>query len=142
MKNFKFLFALAIILFTSMSLLPNNASASSWSEWQTVTGDCQVRVWTDYSVYTSNATSVDVQAESRNCPQLDYYMDVWGTDSTGYEFMIRSIDQVTGYFSYLTPVKKLYLDDLNHSTQARVRVLLTGSVPNTAVWSDEIMIYR
>src|SRR5699024_12344287 len=99
-------------------------------------------VSTDYSVYTSSATSIDVQAQSSNCSRMDYQMDVWGIDSTGYDFMIHSINPATGYFSYLTPVKKLYLSPLDYSTTAKVRVLVDGPNGNHAVWSNNIMIYR
>ncbi|MFD2657582.1 hypothetical protein [Gracilibacillus thailandensis] len=130
---------LTVLAFNFSSI---ETSAATWSSWQTVSGSCKVRVSTDYSVYTSNATSVDVQAESTNCPRMDYQMDIWGIDSTGYTFMIDAINPTTGYFSYRTPVKKLYLSNLTYSTQAKVRVLVDGPSGNKAVWSNNIMIYR
>ncbi|MDX8047145.1 hypothetical protein SH601_14225 [Gracilibacillus sp. S3-1-1] len=141
-RNFKVVisFLLLVPLFFSFNSL--ETSAATWSNWQTVSGSCKVRVSTDYSTYTSRANSIDVQAQSSNCSRMDYYVDVWGIDSTGYDFMIDSISQQTGYFSYLTPVKKLSLSKLNYSTKAKVRVLVRGPKGNVDVWSKNIMIYR
>ena len=143
-KEIVFIFNLGILaLFLISSLIPTGKAEAAWTGWQKVQGNCEVRVWTDYSTYTSKATSVDVQAQSRNCPKLNYQMDIWEIDSTGYDVMSTHITPVTGYFSYLTPVKKLYLNRLPYSTKAKVRVLVHGSgIPYTALWSNNIMIYR
>ncbi|TKD70759.1 hypothetical protein [Pseudalkalibacillus hwajinpoensis] len=101
---------LMIGLISVLTFLPMNQAEAAMSSWQSVYGisGCEVRVWTDYSAYTSSATTIDWYAESRDCPKLNYEASV---DSYGSTFV--DTPTLKGYFSYRTPIKSFYLRDLS-----------------------------
>lgn len=80
---------------------PNTSEAASYGPWKNVRGisGCKVRVVTDYSVYTTSATTIDAYAQSTGCPKFYYEMRVVnpGLHAGG------TIQ--TGNFSFQTPWK-------------------------------------
>ncbi|MBH0170410.1 hypothetical protein [Fictibacillus sp. 18YEL24] len=97
-------FSLAFIL-TFTSTFKVNAATGSWHN-TTISG-CQVRVWTDYSRYTSSATSIDTYAETNGkCGTIDYKAAIYVTG----EGRVSSVQ--SGYFANRTPIKYFYFSNM------------------------------
>lgn len=119
-KIFKNLTIAAVAVASLVTLTPNDKAEAATTGWQTLWGNCQVRIWVDAYTYTKGATTIDTWAEQNGaCGRLDYeaYLRV------GEGHFTES--QVTGSFTGRSNTKSLYLRPirnagLNSGSSARV----------------------
>lgn len=112
---------------------PNiQAAAASYGLWENVPGysSCKVRMVTDYSTYSTSATTIDAYIENNGhstCPRIDY--NTFIVDDTYGQL---SAETYSGYFSSRTPTKYFYLSkfvDVNanpNSAQVQAQLRVNG----------------
>ncbi|MEB6548088.1 hypothetical protein MXL46_03065 [Heyndrickxia sporothermodurans] len=108
-KFIKFFLVITLFISSSIFLLPNKQAEAATSSWWNVKGisGCQVRVWTDYTVYTASADTIDSYLESKgNCGRLEYEM--WSQMVGSATFYSK--EKYKGYFSSRTPTKTFNLN--------------------------------
>ncbi|MEK5390740.1 hypothetical protein NSQ59_10280 [Margalitia sp. FSL K6-0131] len=133
MKKIFLLIPIFTVFISSIFLIaPQNKSEAATSSWQSIKGvsGCQVRVWTDYTTYTSNATTIDSYLESNGqCGKLDYEGMVAQQNGTEN---FHSKTMYSGYFSNKTPVKTFNLDQFTGKFDETVKDIYVYAL----VWAD------
>lgn len=108
----KLLLSFSLALICCLTLLPQGKAEAAYGSWSRVTSTCEVRVWTDYTTYTSSATTIDAFAELKgSCQKYDYKMYV---QVYGFAGAISPVQ--TGWFSSRTPTKYFNLNQLKGSS--------------------------
>lgn len=120
------------------------------SSWQSVTGisGCKVRVWTDYTAYTSSADTINSYLESNGyCGRLEYENMIAQQEGNANFY---SRDRYSGYFSNQTPTKLFNLNNFTgkfySTTDVKVYALVwkDGKKSSTAtlIESLPLTIYK
>lgn len=113
LKKIKMIILSSLVMIGSIvAISPTNAVEASMSGWQTISGSCKVRVWTDADTYTSRATSVDTYAETNGkCNTLNYkmYISAYAAGGSGQISPTKS-----GSFKTKTPTKKFYFSQMDN----------------------------
>ncbi|MED3649139.1 cell wall-binding protein [Heyndrickxia sporothermodurans] len=129
-KYFKSLLALTLLISSGLFIFPNGKAEAATSSWQSVTkiSGCKVRVWTDYTIYTSNADTIDSYLESNgHCGRLEYEgMSAQQNENANF----YSKNRFNGYFSNRTPIKRFNLDNFT----GRFTGTTKGIYVNALVW--------
>lgn len=110
-KNFLAMFMFIVTIIGGFFTVSSKAEAANYGPWLSVSGysGCQVRAVTDYSSYSSTATTVDAYLESNgSCPQMNYTQF-----NVGDGYGIISKENYSGYFSNRTPTKYFYLSNFD-----------------------------
>ncbi|MDA7027879.1 hypothetical protein PJ311_14985 [Bacillus sp. CLL-7-23] len=127
MKKIVKLLVVSVVVLVSFTFLNSGhaeAAVSSWQKPKWASSGCKVRIWTDATTYTKRAKTVDFTIEqNRKCGKLYYDANL---RPVGYPIWTPS-PTVTGYFSRITPIKKLSVDISmfkKHGHDTRVSVWL------------------
>ncbi|MEK5390741.1 cell wall-binding protein [Margalitia sp. FSL K6-0131] len=112
-KSIKLFFGFLLVISGGLIAFSNEKAEAATSGWQSVYGvsGCKVRVWTDYSAYTSSATTIDAYAETNGqCGRLEYKAF---RAQQSESFSSYSSESYSGYFSERTPIKSFNLNKWN-----------------------------
>jgi hypothetical protein len=126
-------------------LIPAAPAKAAWSDWQSVPSagsSCKVRVYTDATSYSANATTVNAKAESNgNCGTLYYNMQLSYMGSRDV-----SRDAASGSFTSNTPINSLKIRDVEKDEKTHVTMYLftepSYKNPPGIVYSDSIYLTK